>query len=191
MAMLQVVSLLTLAALAAAQCPDDFTAFGNNACYMPVAQKLPWHEAEQFCNAYSSCASSGLGNLVSIHTEQENRFVHMLYNTLVFNTPENFWIGYNDRRTEGQFEWSDGWTYPPGTTPFSKWFTPPGAFSNEDCVSMDGSSTVPGRQPQPGRNPEMWQLRDCTTPLAFVCIIEDAPSMECPAINVPSSRPGV
>ncbi|XP_022097150.1 echinoidin-like [Acanthaster planci] len=185
MAMLQVVSLLTLAALAAAQCPDDFTSFGNNACYMASAQKLPWEEAERFCNSFSSCASGGIGHLVSIHTELENQFVHTLYNKLAFMEPENFWIGYNDLVQEGTFVWSDGWTYPPGTTPFTKWVgQPPGAFSAEDCVAMDGSTAQSG-QSQPGRNPQMWQLRDCRTPLAFVCIIEDSPSQECPAPNPP------
>ena len=173
MAILQAASLLALVALAAAQCPPEFTAYGNNACYLPVAEKRSWEEAERFCNSYSSCSSGKLAHLASIHTEMENNFVTMLYNSLYFQQPEQFWIGYNDRQTQGTFVWSDGWTYEPSAQPFTKFITPPNAFTPGDCTAVEGNMAL--------QNMGMWQVTDCSRRLAFICIAEDEPSMECPA----------
>ena len=94
-------------------CPDElhgvtWMKHGSH-CYLPVSQLMTWHEARLYCARYGSTAT-----LVSIHSENENNFVHD-------NMPGSFswtrsgWIGLY-RHTKGNafylinlLSW---WTWP-------------------------------------------------------------------------------
>ena len=57
-------------------CPDDFRGVTSwlkheSYCYLPVSQSKTWHEAQLHCANQDFAA-----NLVSIHSESENKFVH-------------------------------------------------------------------------------------------------------------------
>merc|ERR1711872_361503 len=58
--------------------------------------------------AEAMCEREG-GNLVSIHSPEENNFVHQLS----MCTEEDFWIGSHDKDSDRFWEWTDSspWTF--------------------------------------------------------------------------------
>ena len=68
------------------------------------------------------------GHLVSIHNEEENGFVHEMWQSSVIagldssayesgpNRANSVWIGMEDRETEASYQWSDGTNFD-----FTKW----------------------------------------------------------------------
>jgi len=63
-------------------------------CYKHFWEKKTWFEAERLCRERGA-------HLASIHSEEENRFVHAL--TLGLSV----WIGYTDLNQDSHYEWSD------------------------------------------------------------------------------------
>ena len=66
---------------------------------------------------------------------------------------EHFWIGLNDKRIEGKFEWSDG---SPTTYTDWNWREPNNWRGNEDCAELSGH-----------RN--KWNDMACGRPFSFIC----------------------
>ncbi len=80
-------------------CPLFWFGF-NGRCYKYVATPLTWADAEL------SCVSQG-GNLVSIHSVEEQNFIRTLIKN--FDHSERpTWIGLSDIHKEGSWMWSDG-----------------------------------------------------------------------------------
>lgn len=86
-------------------CPQNWKAgqFGGLFCYRPfnpdTDAPLKWLGAEGQCEMLG-------GNLVSIHTEEENDFVKGLIAEQNFAN-DTTWIGLNDIQEEGAFKWTD------------------------------------------------------------------------------------
>uniref|UniRef100_A0A8C9ZQX3 C-type lectin domain-containing protein n=1 Tax=Sander lucioperca TaxID=283035 RepID=A0A8C9ZQX3_SANLU len=80
-------------------CPLFWFSF-NGRCYKYVATHLTWADAELHC------VSEG-GNLVSIHSLEEENFIKSLIKN--FDHAQGFtWIGLSDIHKEGTWMWSDG-----------------------------------------------------------------------------------
>jgi C-type mannose receptor len=65
-----------------------------------VTEEETWGGAKAFCEANNSRS-----DLVSIRSELENSHLTAVAMSLA---TEDFWIGYNDRLSQGNWEWSDG-----------------------------------------------------------------------------------
>ncbi|XP_071791767.1 alpha-N-acetylgalactosamine-specific lectin-like [Asterias amurensis] len=167
MAMLQALSLLTVIVLVAGECPADFTPYKNDACYLAVAKSKTWLEAEKHCNSYTSCTGGDIGHLASVHSLDENNFVTRLYDMISVPAQGPFWIGMNDQQTEGNFQWSDGWsvTY--------RNFGQSNPVSNlaENCVSVQGTD---------GLQKGQWGDEVCTRLYPYICIIPNKKPVQCP-----------
>ena len=167
MAILQAFSLLTLIVLVAGECPADFTPYKNEACYLAVARPRTWDEAERHCNSYTSCTGGDIGHLASIHSLDENNFVSTLYDMNSVQTAGPYWIGLSDKRIEGNFQWSDGWsvTY--------RNFGQQSPINNlaENCVTAQGLDGL-----QKGR----WNDQVCTMLYPYVCILPNKQPLTCP-----------
>ena len=92
---------------------------------------LPWQEAEANCNSIG-------GHILSLESPQEYTAVKSLVNRMVgqSNYRSYMWLGLNDRRQEGIWEWSDD-----SPLSFVNWLDlQPYTFNGreEDCVAFAG-----------------------------------------------------
>eukprot|EP00638_Chattonella_subsalsa_P011469 CAMPEP_0117797624 /NCGR_PEP_ID=MMETSP0948-20121206/12643_1 /TAXON_ID=44440 /ORGANISM="Chattonella subsalsa, Strain CCMP2191" /LENGTH=277 /DNA_ID=CAMNT_0005629063 /DNA_START=107 /DNA_END=940 /DNA_ORIENTATION=- len=119
-------------------CPPNYQAFEKK-CYFFSSESL------SFENAVLACKNTG-GNLASITNSSENEFIFSQLSAVS-------WIGYNDIKEEGIFEWVDN-----STTAFENWNGPqPDDFQgNEDCATM---------RLQDGQ----WNDRRCLAHLPYIC----------------------
>lgn len=90
----------------------DWVQHGDSV-YRKSSETLDWVEAQAACTAEG-------GHLATVHAEADNRFLADLCfadcrNQRTCNFLSDCWIGLNDRRQEGHFEWVDG--TPIGWTP--------------------------------------------------------------------------
>jgi len=111
-------------------CPEDWKIFGSK-CFKLFEIMRDWHDAQ------SDCESEG-GNLASPHSPDHRTFFNLEFKTDKWSTP-HFWIGATDKKTEGEWVWTDG-------TPldYTNWCDeePNDAtlytdYSGEDCVHYD------------------------------------------------------
>ena len=106
-------------------------------------------------SARRRCISMG-GDLASIKDMGEQRKVKEAVAKFRY---ENFWIGGNDRKREGHFQWSDGSPFS-----FTRWYTKEpnnkGSRGDEDCVNLKRSRY--GRQ---------WNDLGCSFKHPFICKI--------------------
>lgn len=105
--------------------------------YLFCADDERWTNARDRCRGFSY-------DLVTLEDSTENAMVASWLGP-------NIWIGYNDRGTEGSFEWSSG--TPRGFTAWAD--RQPDDFFDEDCVEM--------------RSDGRWNDEDCGRDRAFVC----------------------
>ncbi|KAJ6652990.1 hypothetical protein lerEdw1_010259 [Lerista edwardsae] len=114
----------------------------NQKCYYFSLQKVSWHQAKAQCEEQKS-------QLVVINDLAEQNF-------LVSRTKnEVFWIGLDDTRREGHWQWVDGSNY---VTGFKSWKEgEPNNYQNrnEDCVQvrMNGE----------------WNDNTCTSNSFYIC----------------------
>uniref|UniRef100_A0A673L6I9 Macrophage mannose receptor 1-like n=1 Tax=Sinocyclocheilus rhinocerous TaxID=307959 RepID=A0A673L6I9_9TELE len=95
-------------------------------CYLLHRNKQTWLEARD------SCLREG-GDLLSILSKEEQSFV---ITQLGYLKTDELWIGFNDRKTQMLFEWSDQ-----SSIPFASWEVREPSHSAvyaEDCVLMRG-----------------------------------------------------
>ncbi|XP_070560958.1 C-type lectin lectoxin-Phi2-like isoform X1 [Ptychodera flava] len=130
------------------RCPDLWIEWRDN-CYRLYDCELEWTMAQAECTV-----ASPLGNLVSIHSVDENDFVFSLQ-----GGANDIWIGLNDRREKGTWEWTDGTAFDfhlwqPGEPNDSC-----GLFCDENCVEMQVTSEYADR----------WNDKDCTAKRRYMC----------------------
>ncbi|CAK8673207.1 unnamed protein product [Clavelina lepadiformis] len=98
--------------------------FSDNAIDHEIG--MTWTEAESYCQGFG-------GHLTSYATPQERDWV---YNSYLSKWPDtHWWIGLNDIKQEGTFEWSDGTTYEDTYVSFWKPQEPSNS-GKEDCIEV-------------------------------------------------------
>uniref|UniRef100_A0A8C1WGM9 Mannose receptor, C type 1b n=1 Tax=Cyprinus carpio TaxID=7962 RepID=A0A8C1WGM9_CYPCA len=106
-------------------CHSPWIPYSGN-CYLLHRKKQTWLEARD------SCLREG-GDLLSILSKEEQSFV---ITQLGYLKTDELWIGFNDRKTQMLFEWSDQ-----SSIPFASWEVSEPSHSAvypEDCVLMRG-----------------------------------------------------
>lgn len=113
--------------------PDSFYAFCTSSTAVPAAQTF--------------CEDIG-GDLVSIHSDEENAFVYQNA-----GMAGRVWIGFTDEAVEGQWIWSDG-----SVVDYTRWNPgqPNNADGAEHCACMLA-------------NPDRWHDTECENAYPFVC----------------------
>lgn len=117
-------SFLLIAALAistsAFSCPLGYINYSlNNQCYTTTIDALNWYDARDRCEALG-------GVLATIDSLDVNNFIRSSFNA------SNIWLGYNDQKIEGVFEWQSG-----EVSGFTNWMRDqPDNFNNQDCAEM-------------------------------------------------------
>ena len=127
----------------------------SGSCYKLFTQPLAWSTAKESCQALGAA-------LVKIDSSVENDFISN--NFLTYSPATKYWIGLNDLRNEGQFEWSDesslsGYTNWLGSNP-NNW------GGSEDCVSIAWGVHYWGLVDF--RNPQ-WNDENCATRNGYMC----------------------
>ncbi|XP_072046897.1 uncharacterized protein [Amphiura filiformis] len=104
-------------------CSNGWIGF-ENYCYIINSTKVSWPEAEQICSDLDA-------NLISIHSDVEQKFLEDLINSEV-NKERGYAIGLTDRDQEGVFQWTDG-----SPVDYTNWYPgEPNNAVNEDCVAV-------------------------------------------------------
>lgn len=80
--------------------PDTAVKF-NGHYYQAYDTSMTWYEAKAYCETLG-------GHLVTITSEAENNFV---FDLIVDNSRNYYWIGATDEKIEGQWEWITGETF--------------------------------------------------------------------------------
>ncbi|KAM4727472.1 macrophage mannose receptor 1-like [Anableps anableps] len=116
----------------------------NGHCFHLYRTPKSWSDAQL------ACRKEG-GGLVSIRNVEDQSFV---ISQLGYASTDELWIGLNDRKTEGLFDWTDH-----TTVSFTSWeFGKPAVATNqEDCVLIRGESGN-------------WADRDCKEKHGFICM---------------------
>ncbi|KAM9323120.1 macrophage mannose receptor 1-like [Pholidichthys leucotaenia] len=127
-------------------CSSPWIPYNGHCFYLNRTQKS-WSEAQ------SACRKEG-GDLASIHNVEEQSFV---VSQLGYASRDELWIGLNDKKKEGLFDWCDY-----STVSYTSWeASSPTVNSRPDCVLMRG---------QNGN----WADRDCKEKHGFICMKKSA-----------------
>ncbi|CAL8367040.1 unnamed protein product [Boreogadus saida] len=124
-------------------CPSPWIPY-NGHCFYLNRTKKTWPAAQ------TECAKSG-GSLASIGNIEDKSFV---ISQLGYVITDELWIGLNDRKMEGLFDWIDH-----NTVLFTSWEkgSPKSSGANEDCVLLRGENGN-------------WADRSCTEKHGYVCM---------------------
>ncbi|XP_002663014.2 macrophage mannose receptor 1 [Danio rerio] len=137
-------------------CSPEWTIF-QGSCYKLFQNKMTWHDARNLCISHG-------GNLVSILTHEEQAFL----TTLMLDSVDDIWIGFNDVNWEMRFLWTDGkgvsYTNWAKGVPSSMPDGPSRMYEfgseNYDCVVMLRS---------PEKMTGMWKVQMCGDQQGFIC----------------------
>ncbi|XP_020490895.2 macrophage mannose receptor 1-like [Labrus bergylta] len=124
-------------------CPSPWIPY-NGHCFQLIRQAQTWSGAQK------GCRKEG-GDLVSIYHVEDQSFV---ISQLGYASIDELWIGLNDVRTEGLFDWSDH-----SAVTFTSWeFGKPAASTDaDDCVLIRGENGN-------------WADRWCDETHGFICM---------------------
>ncbi|XP_028282934.1 macrophage mannose receptor 1b isoform X2 [Parambassis ranga] len=116
----------------------------NGHCFHLQRVLQTWSDAQR------ECRKEG-GDLVSIRNVEDQSFV---ISQLGYSSTDELWIGLNDRKTEGLFDWNDH-----STVSFTSWeFGKPSVSTDgEDCVLIRGENGN-------------WVDRSCDEKHGFICM---------------------
>uniref|UniRef100_A0A8C5GCV9 Macrophage mannose receptor 1-like n=1 Tax=Gouania willdenowi TaxID=441366 RepID=A0A8C5GCV9_GOUWI len=116
----------------------------NGHCFHLHRTLQTWSDAQR------ECRKEG-GDLVSIRNVEDHSFV---ISQLGYASTDELWIGLNDRKTEGLFEWSDH-----SAVTFTSWQygAPAVSTDTEDCVLITGENGN-------------WADRTCDEKHGFICM---------------------
>lgn len=107
-------------------CPCPVETFEGRAFAFCTEVGLPFDATWNIAN--QACGAAGY-SLASIHSEAEDDFVT---ETAASYSSGTWWIGLNDRRSEGNYQWSDGSPFD-----YEGWDTgEPNNAGNEDCGEL-------------------------------------------------------
>jgi len=126
-------------------CPSCATETDGERQYLLCEDELAWMDARAECSAVGY-------ELVSIGSEDEDDFVDLYAGLLLL---DEWWLGLNDRATEGTFVWASG---EPVT--YTDWLLlqpDDGAIFGEDCVEMNVSVLA------------QWNDADCANHKGYIC----------------------
>ncbi|KAM3604663.1 uncharacterized protein V6R79_014470 [Siganus canaliculatus] len=120
----------------------------NGKCFFLNRTEKTWLDAQKMCRKEG-------GDLVSIRNVEEQSFV---ISQLGYVSSDELWVGLNDRKTEGLFDWSDH-----STVSFTSWeYGKPAIFTDqEDCVLIKGENGY-------------WTDRVCNEKHGFICMKDSA-----------------
>ena len=126
-----------------AGCPCDWATYRGSCYKFETSSRKSWDSARSACLGMSS-------DLVSITNVQEQGFITSI--TRKYGG-ERFWLGFNDKRVEGKFEWSDG-----SRVTYTYWNRrePNDNRGGEDCAELAG-------------NRPMWNDMPCRHTFYFIC----------------------
>ncbi|MFK7987848.1 MAG: C-type lectin domain-containing protein [Sandaracinaceae bacterium] len=129
-------------------CPCDALS-GPSAAYLFCAMAMDWLSAQTFCQTHGY-------ELATLADETTNTFVT---ERALERVNLDWWIGYNDRTSEGVWVWASG-----RTSTYQNFHStqPNSSLGEQDCVSLDN-----GSQDWEGRGE--WGDRDCASLFSFVC----------------------
>ncbi|XP_006820388.1 low affinity immunoglobulin epsilon Fc receptor-like isoform X1 [Saccoglossus kowalevskii] len=119
--------------------------------------EITWSEAQTHCKSIG-------GDLVRIYDQTTNDLImaHINASDIGANIDSGFWIGYNDQRVEGTFEWVSGFV-----CPYENWG--PGEPNNNDNLDPSGQDCVQLRKDTAQWDDEYCgEIRD----KAFICEVE-------------------
>uniref|UniRef100_A0A3B4X378 Mannose receptor, C type 1b n=1 Tax=Seriola lalandi dorsalis TaxID=1841481 RepID=A0A3B4X378_SERLL len=124
-------------------CSSPWIPYNGHCFHLNRTQKT-WSDAQK------ACRKEG-GDLVSIHNVEDQSFV---ISQLGYASTDELWIGLNDRKTEGLFDWTDHCT-----VSFTSWeFGKPSVFTDqENCVLIKGENGN-------------WADRVCGEKHGFICM---------------------
>ncbi|KAM9349608.1 macrophage mannose receptor 1b [Symphorus nematophorus] len=130
----------------------------NGHCFHLQRNVKTWSDAQR------ECRKAG-GDLVSIRNVEDQSFV---ISQLGFASTDELWIGLNDIRTEGLFDWSDH-----SAVTFTSWqFGKPAVSTDaEDCVLITGENGN-------------WADRSCDETHGFICMKQSATERTGDEINL-------
>ena len=117
----------------------------NNSCFKVFIEEVPWFDARK------SCTTIG-GNLISIHSIEENNFVRQEISLISHSSA---WIGlFNLNSTDHSYEWVDG-----SMVDFRNWGDgePNNANSGENCTELVVASNG------------IWNDESCHVNRTYVC----------------------
>ena len=132
-------------------CPCAWPQFGTH-CYRYFDHQTTWSDAE------ATCVAEG-GHLASIHSKDENDFIHQLSNC----TQQDLWIGSHDDDADRHWRWTDSSEWE-----FAAWarVEHTGNWWEQQCghmFALDG--TLGGRRYAGGE----WHIVMCSLRYNFVC----------------------
>lgn len=106
---------------------------------------------ESWTDARATCASQGM-SLVTLDDAEEEAWVNRLASA---HSTQKWWIGLNDRASEGTFVWDGG-----DAVSYTNWYAgePNNAGGDEDCAQLNRF------YPEPG-----WNDEPCSLHLRFIC----------------------
>ncbi|CAJ1073005.1 macrophage mannose receptor 1-like [Xyrichtys novacula] len=124
-------------------CSSPWIPYNGRCFYVNRTQKT-WSDAQRECR-------STRGDLVSVRNVEDQSFV---ISQLGYTSTDELWIGLNDRKTEGLFEWADH-----STVSFTSWeFGKPAVSTDiKDCVLIRGANGN-------------WADRACGEKHGFICM---------------------
>ncbi|XP_042352883.1 macrophage mannose receptor 1-like [Plectropomus leopardus] len=124
-------------------CSRPWIPYSGHCFYLNQTQKT-WSEAQRECRNFG-------GDLVSISNVEDQSFV---ISQLGYKSSDELWIGLNDKKTEGLFEWIDH-----STVSFTSWqFGKPVSSTDvKDCVLIRG---------QNGN----WEDHSCEEKHGYICM---------------------
>jgi len=115
--MLNILAALAIEARKKFKCPI-VTGQLDDHFYLVISKEMTWQDAKKLCEYLG-------GHLVTICSEQENRYVSGLLYSLSLTQG---WIGYSDEETEGNWKWVTG-----EPSQYTKWNSgEPNDMGNED-----------------------------------------------------------
>uniref|UniRef100_A0AAQ6IAX8 Mannose receptor, C type 1b n=1 Tax=Anabas testudineus TaxID=64144 RepID=A0AAQ6IAX8_ANATE len=125
-------------------CPSPWIPY-NGHCFYLIRTSKTWSDAQKACRKEH-------GDLVSIRNVEDQSFV---ISQLGYGPSDELWIGLNDRKTEGLFDWSDQTT----TVSFTSWESgnPDVLNDVEDCVLIRGENGN-------------WADRSCNEKHGYICM---------------------
>ncbi len=114
---------------AEASCEEGWSEMPDgHRCVQVFDTTVEWAVAED------GCVDLG-GHLVRVSSEEDMLFLSDLVEDTM-GSPTHFYIGYNDRDVEGDFEWADG-----GPDTYTNWRdTEPNDAGDEDCTQVEDDS---------------------------------------------------